>query len=848
LTPERCEEIIRDTQAQLKDRFSPRKVCAICDYLMPASSVTGIKFCDLDIDLLNKRICFLAELGSKTPVQSVFDEYSIANFDQRLAGLFLSPRGLFIEEEQVLGIHTCEDCADQLEKDETPDNAIANGNYTGVLPKNLQNFNRTTYELVNLCLPSIWIQTIQGGNAKKLKSHVYMFRNNQDQTIAAKLPRSVCSLDHIRCTMIGPNSNVLQARAKEAYGVEMKNLWSLHQFLKDNNVHYENVEDNPFIPREGNEQVAVTTIAGTENLNLAVEESAAPRHSEPGRSEDVEDEQIKIVMDNAANIDVQEVVERVVVRRGNTFMSDSDPKYVDYCFAQLLPFGRGGPGEKRLKKLSLERWLKHVMRLSHQRFANDSAFILVMFDILARQRAFKSTFLRIKMRPSVAKQAGIATRDDIFDYVTNQTERRDALLKNKPAPPRIETKIGGLFAGITAGMTAFYGSAEERTTVRKMAYSMTSAKGQANIFFTICPNAFDIIQIYAMNQEVPSIFSEQDVAGAARLNKKQTDDINLVLLKKQMHDAATGNPINTAKYFDEIIQSIIDHVLSWDMEAHQSKDKPGMFGFTSGFIGCTETQNSSNLHCHILVWVAGMPRTVKEYTKQVQDEEWARALIRYNESIISSEYPLEIPVTCPGCEIGVLSPKDLPNHCYRRYNSGDVEPTMFECQNCMTNYTITSLLAEIMTKTGECLTDAQMAHFKQRLPALPASDTIKGKVMLTLVLQKEQSHSYKHCSSCYKKTLRTGSKGATCRFLFPKMVFEYTSVGTDGRIHLQRKHGNQWLNSWSELLTRLYKVNHDIKTLTCGEGPGIVYYCLYLVCVFNSIGCTVQKLKSPLKI
>jgi hypothetical protein len=823
LTQERCEEIIRDAQAQLRDRLTPRKVCAICDYLVPAGSVKGTKFEALDNALLNRRISFL---GSDAPLQSVFDQYSLTNFDERLGGLFLSPRGLYIEEEQVVGLNICKVCSDQLARDITPENSIANGNFSGVLPKELQGFNRTTYELVNLCIPTVWIQTIQGGQAKKLRSHAYMFRNNDKQTIAAKLPRAVGSLDHIRCTMIGPNSNILKAKAKEAYGVEMKDLWSIHKYFKENNVHYVDVEDNPHVAREGEEEVHVSTIAGTEELNFTIEESSAPRHSEPSRSGEDEDEQIKIVMDNIASVDVQEVVERIVVRRGNTFMSDRDPKYVDYCFAQLLPFGRGGVGEKRLKKWSLEKWLKHVMRLSHQRFASDPTFILVMFDILARQRAFRSTYLRITMRPSAARQAGIATSDDIFEYVTNQTERRDALLKNLPAPPRIETKIGGLFSGITAGMSAFYGSGEERTTVRKQAYSTTSSKGQGNIFFTICPNAFDVYQIYSMNHEKPSIWNRGDVDAAVRLTKQQTEDINLVLLKKQMHDAATGNPMNTAIYFDEIIQSIIDHVLSWDTEAHQSKAKPGMFGYTTAFIGCTETQNSSNLHCHFLIWVAGMPRTVKEYTEKVEDEDWARALIAYNESIVSSEYPLEIPVKCPACDTGVLSPKDLPAHCYRRYHSGDVEPIMFECQHCSKNFTITTLLAEIIAKSGEGLTDAQMAHFKQGLPALPSADTIKGKVMLTIVLQKEQSHSYKHCASCYKKTRRTGGKGATCRFLFPKLQFQYTNIGTDGRIHLQRRHGNEWLNSWSELLTRLYKVNHDIKTLTCGEGPGIVYYCL----------------------
>jgi hypothetical protein len=56
----------------------------------------------------------------------------------------------------------------------------------------------------------------------------------------------------------------------------------------------------------------------------------------------------------------------------------------------------------------------------------------------------------------------------------------------------------------------------------------------------------------------------------------------------------------TLRYFDRTLGIIKRSILGWDDAAHRSRNTPGIFGFTKGFLGAVEAQGSSNLHCHFL--------------------------------------------------------------------------------------------------------------------------------------------------------------------------------------------------------------------------------------------------------
>jgi hypothetical protein len=62
-------------------------------------------------------------------------------------------------------------------------------------------------------------------------------------------------------------------------------------------------------------------------------------------------------------------------------------------------------------------------------------------------------------------------------------------------------------------------------------------------------------------------------------------------------------------------------------------------------------------------------------------------------------------------------------------------------------------------------------------------------LQLTLVINKMQTHGWKHCKSCFKKTTRV-KNGKSCRFCFPKSTVEFTVVTDANRVLLKRANGN----------------------------------------------------------
>jgi hypothetical protein len=354
---------------------------------------------------------------------SVFAQYDLSHFDSGLEKIFLSQRGVVVQGETAIGYTICQECETDLNRNIVPDYAISNGNFGGVLPKEFHKENRTTLEMVSKWIPSMRIRTIHGGDAKKLESHVYAFRNRNDAAIAEQLPRSLETLDHIKCTVIGNSASVASARAKTAYSVNLPSMWRLFHWLQENNIQYAQTLSNASVPKDGTFTVPISHI-DDDDASISDAIHVDPRHHEHKDGADdpeiPESEQTRILMDLDGYTNDREVIDRLVIRRGSDLMSERNPLYAPYGFPHLLPFGRGSISEPRRKHWSLDKWTKYVLDLSHGRFASDISFILTFLDLKAKQRAFRSTFLKISMKPDIADKANDMTADQLHDFLDNQ--------------------------------------------------------------------------------------------------------------------------------------------------------------------------------------------------------------------------------------------------------------------------------------------------------------------------------------------------------------------------------------------------------------------------------------------
>ncbi|KAK4024020.1 hypothetical protein OUZ56_009411 [Daphnia magna] len=107
-----------------------------------------------------------------------------------------------------------------------------------------------------------------------------------------------------------------------------------------------------------------------------------------------------------------------VVRPDNSFVSHSNPNYLEIHFPDLLAFGRGGTGETRRIKISRKALLAYMLNLSTRQF-QEVDFVLPMYDMITRQQVSTISFVHSKI-PSRRRGADgtLSTKAEAFGQVS----------------------------------------------------------------------------------------------------------------------------------------------------------------------------------------------------------------------------------------------------------------------------------------------------------------------------------------------------------------------------------------------------------------------------------------------
>jgi hypothetical protein len=75
----------------------------------------------------------------------------------------------------------------------------------------------------------------------------------------------------------------------------------------------------------------------------------------------------------------------------------SDPKVVPLMYPELLPYGRGGPGEKfRTVAISPKNWFRNSLRLSSGQFARHPEYLMERADTFNKSGGVRSTCMSMQ--------------------------------------------------------------------------------------------------------------------------------------------------------------------------------------------------------------------------------------------------------------------------------------------------------------------------------------------------------------------------------------------------------------------------------------------------------------------
>jgi hypothetical protein len=265
------------------------------------------------------------------------------------------------------------------------------------------------------------------------------------------------------------------------------------------------------------------------------------------------------------------------------------------------------------------------------------------------------------------------------------------------------------------------------------------------------------------------------------------------------HEIRFTNVLN--RYFDRLMAIIIEHILGWDRVKGAPHAGGGLFGRVTAFYAATESQNSTgDLHAHMLVWIEGLPTSVKEYYELWERTGYRESVGAYAESVISVKLPHSTNA-CPQCHSQAVASVPFTQEAYKKpVNRAQSFPAAI-CNNCNKKFggdeflqqQITDRALQLNVDTAELAEDMIARHIASPLPLpMPFAEDDTTSLVFCKALLTYQNHYWHHSKSCFKPTNRI-PKGNICRMFFPKES-EEAAVGDDGRVHIERPIKHEYVN------------------------------------------------------
>lgn len=712
----------------------------------------------------------------------IIGQYDVSNWDSRLQGLLIYPEGkarlvytsnntahkysqflicscadllAMVLQRGIVFVQICADCKQYLNKSckkvtqAPPPLSIANGNYIGHLPSELGELNRTDEQAIALLSPCMSLSTVTGGPCRVLKSHHYIVENTEGP-IAEMLPRELRS--RVRVAMVGSMTSAQKASCRRRYDLDIQRCRRTLEFLYANNREYKR-----FIRRNPRSAVDLQNIRTTsviiDKTNLSDDTATADVDiselrddtaystfgSEVTEGQDHTLESASVDLSSVIMHQVPAASTDVLVYKSNAYVSAKGWSACVQMFPTLFPGGCGGPKEPRPKPLSIRNWIVRCLRIHHRRFELHYAFLLLAFDYLASKNAREKLF--VKMHASAhAVQAGNisqATLKRAIQYYNEMTLARARGQQPNPPPPDVDRVID-LRKGFRSPEAAFFGSNASRMHARHDLFGYLKRLGPAQIFFTVSPDSAGTYSIAISAGEI-----ESNVVAHAN---------QLLPTRAERKKIAADHPVECARYFMCVMNTVVNDILGWDQFRGKSKRGGGVFGVVKAFGAASETQVAGNLHAHFVIWLHGFPTSTSLFRLALRDDTFCTRLLRLVDSILTIKPPcLDSNSQCHKCGSRELRSVQPGVDAFRKPPPGATPPLTATCDSCHQFFRD----KDVIDAALQALADRKNIRIEPNLidyyKCHHATEAISNDVLaISIVVRDVQVHFWNHSKSCFK--------------------------------------------------------------------------------------------------
>ena len=674
----------------------------------------------------------------------------------------------------------CSTCRVDLEAGKMPPLALANGLWIGEVPDELKCLSYAEKLVIsrvryNRCVVHV---SIDGSLNRKMKGNAVLFRNPTVE-IYDKLPPRKADLDQVLAIQFtGPAQPTKEDIRRVPLLVRRNKIANALEWLKLNHSDYiDLIIDNEALNEYPDEDLAVPFqyTASRDNDHIKAPETSSLHNTEGHDGTETGPCPIAVhglSGDTLANLSSIDIKARAIqhLRSGGKFLEVrhssemesiyNNPQLYPRIFPWLFPYGLGGIGCAKTKRISEAKHKEWLLLYHDKRFQTDPYFPLIAFNHMQIKEASTGGYILTKRSifTSIARRLlslDLTILDTIMTRLESNQERVFPITEE-------EKKCFAVIHDLDHVAAHVKGSLTSKKHRRNEAYAMMAYQGAPSWFITACPaDIHHPLSIY---------YADEDILFRPTMHSRE----------KTQHLIAS-NPVAAARFFDYMIQQFIKHVLGF------GSDHAGIFGETSAYYGTVEEQGRLTLHLHLLLWIRGAP-SPQEIRERIMnpDSEFRKNLITYLESCHQGEL-FDATTSDMAIEIETMRQRGLwsdpkndlplppPPPC-------DLSTHTVDCSKCTT-------------------TNSWRNHFKRTVNLLLMTCNRHN-----CFIKDEKGISR---SSCILK-----GKGV-CKARFPRPLVQNTAFDPETG-SLNMRHREPWINTINPILTYLFGCNTDVTCLLSG--------------------------------
>ena len=682
----------------------------------------------------------------------------------------------------------CDSCRASLRKGKVPRLALANGLWLGNVPTELKSLRFVEKMLVARVRHTCAYVKVASG-MRKMKANIVAFESPTPKVYDMLPPPREDMDDVLAILFTGPCKPTPEDFKRTPLLIRRNHVIRALEWLKLNHSDYADIEisrrnmeeyseDSPPVSIEYRAAETNKVPEGTSVFDTAEEdgtdEGECPYTVHGLMGEDLDAMPPSVIKATALRHLNSGGKVLAVGHAGKPETMYNNPQLYPQMFPWLFPYGHGGIASGA-SGLSDKAHKHHLLMYHDKRFQTDVDFPFVAFSHEQMKASTTQSFLLADQ----ARFSDISERLMNIDWTTMESLAK-RMESGEHVKPNTEDEQGcfQIVNDLDAMSGKVHGSLASKKQMRNEIWALISRLGAPYWYITLSP---------ADNRHPISIYFAGSDEKFSPIPLSYAEKTRLIC----------RNPVAGARFFHFLVESFIEDVLGFK-SSHR-----GAYGNTSAYYGTVEQQGRLSLHLHLLLWVKGTLTPQEMRDKLTGDDSaWAKKLIAWLESCHTGDFLM-------GAREDVVEKTKQ-----RDKDDGYVDPTE----------SLPVPPPPVCSEKHANIDDGCHACALYRDWERTFHDTVDD------ILLRSNVHSCQrgvNKDGSRKKSMASAgcmdNKWRKCKACFPRETHPRTFVDKLGAVIMKKVE--PWLNTFTPLVTYIFRCNTDVTSLASGTAiKAVVMY------------------------